>query len=68
MDEWQRIPAEIDNETDRRALTGILTAYGLEVRVVKIKKTNKGTPRRYVEYRDTGCGAAIITQQSVKTE
>lgn len=54
MSAWKRIPTEIDNESDRRTLAGILTAAGLEVRVVRIKETNRGTPKRYVEYRDTG--------------
>lgn len=54
MSAWKRIPVEIDNETDRRTLAGILTAYGLEVRIVRIKETNRGTPKRFVEYRDTG--------------
>lgn len=62
MDEqtWVRIPANIDNEADRRALTALLVAYGLEVRIVRIKSTNRGTPKRYVEYRDTGLAAPMI--------
>lgn len=54
MAKWVRIPANINSEDDRRTLAGMLTAYGLEVRIVRIKQTNRGTPERYVEYRDTG--------------
>ncbi|MBQ9460125.1 MAG: hypothetical protein IJU66_09370 [Oscillospiraceae bacterium] len=58
---WKRIPVDIDIDADRRTLAGILTAHGLEVRVVKIKETNRGTPKRYLEYRDTGCATPKIT-------
>lgn len=51
---WIRIPANITDEADRRALAAVLTAYGLEVRIVRLKTTNRGTPKRFVEYRDTG--------------
>ena len=46
MDEenWVRIPVHIEKEEDRRELCAILTAYGLEVRIVRIKPTNRGTP------------------------
>ena len=54
MAKWNRIPANINSEDDRRVLCGLLTAYGLEVRIVRIKETNRGTPKRFVEYRDTG--------------
>ena len=54
MAKWNRIPANITSEDDRRVLTSLLVAYGLEVRIVRIKETNRGTPKRYVEYRDTG--------------
>lgn len=54
MAAWKRIPISITEEADRRALAGILTAYGLEVRIVRLKTTNRGTPKRFVEYRDTG--------------
>lgn len=67
MSAWKRIPTEIDSDTDRRALAGILTAYGLEVRIVRIKETNRGTPKRYVEYRDTGLAKPkIIPSADVK--
>lgn len=52
MSEWTRIPAQIDSDTDRRQLAGILTAVGLEVRIVKVKLTPNGTPRRFVEYKE----------------
>ncbi len=68
MAAWKRIPVDIDIEADRRTLAGILTAHGLEVRIVKIKETNRGTPKRYVEYRDTGCAVAKITSPRVKTD
>jgi hypothetical protein len=65
---WVRIPANVTDEADRRALTGILSAYGLEVRIVRIKSTNRGTPKRYVEYRDTGLATPqIIPEVDVKT-
>lgn len=53
-EEWTRIPQSIDNDQDRRAMCGILTAAGLEVRIVKVRKTSGATPKRFVEYRDTG--------------
>ncbi len=52
MAEWVRIPAEIVHDPDRRGLTGILTAAGLEVRIVKVKFTKNGTYKRFVEYRE----------------
>jgi hypothetical protein len=52
--EWTRIPSAIVDEQDRRALCAILSAAGLEVRVVRIKRTKNATPQRYVEYRETG--------------
>lgn len=52
--DWTRIPLPIDAEADRRQLCAILTAAGLEVRVVRVKATANGTPKRYIEYRDTG--------------
>ena len=51
---WIRIPVPVVDESDRRSLAAILTACGLEVRIVRIKSTNRGTPKRFVEYRDTG--------------
>lgn len=51
---WIRIPTPITEEADRRSLAAVLTAYGLEVRIVRIKSTNRGTPKRFLEYRDTG--------------
>lgn len=64
---WVRIPANIDNEADRRTITALLVAYGLEVRIVRIKPTNRGTPKRYVEFRDTGLATPmIITEVDVK--
>ena len=60
MAAWKRIPANITDEADRRQLAAILTAYGLEVRIVRIKNTNRGTPKRFIEYRDTGLAEAKI--------
>lgn len=54
MARWNRIPANITSEEDRRVLSALLVAYGLEVRIVRLKETNRGTPKRFVEYRDTG--------------
>lgn len=53
-EEWTRIPQPIDNDQDRRAMCGILTAAGLEVRIVKVRKSSGATPKRFIEYRDTG--------------
>ena len=52
MNEWTRIPAQIESDADRRLIAGILTAAGLEVRIVKVKLTEKGTPRKFVEFRE----------------
>ena len=51
---WMRIPVPIPDERDRRELAAILTACGLEVRVVRLRLTPKSTPKRFLEYRDTG--------------
>ncbi|MGM9640543.1 MAG: hypothetical protein ACI3V3_04175 [Faecousia sp.] len=51
---WTRIPVPIPEERDRRELAAILTACGLEVRVVRLRLTQRGTPKRYLEFRDTG--------------
>lgn len=52
--EWTRIPVPIAAEQDRRELCCIFAANGLEVRIVRVKTTNRGTPKRYIEYRDSG--------------
>ena len=49
--EWTRIPAPVDSESDRRTLLGILGSLGLEVRIVKVRETARGTPKRYLKYR-----------------
>jgi len=64
-EEWTRIPQPIDNDTDRRAMCGVLTAAGLEVRIVRIRKTSGATPKRFVEYRDTGL-VRPITEREVQ--
>ena len=51
MVDWTRIPMEIPNEADRRTLCSILASIGLEVRIVKVKLTKGGTPKKYIEYR-----------------
>ena len=51
MDEWTRIPIPIEAETDRRTLTAILASIGLEVRIVKERKTKGSAYRKYIEYR-----------------
>ena len=51
MDDWTRIPLPIEAETDRRTMAAILASVGLEVRVVKVKLTKGGTPKKYIEYR-----------------
>lgn len=55
-EEWIRIPAPIESDTDRRMIVGILTAAGLETRIVKVKLTKNGSYKRYVEYRQQACG------------
>lgn len=62
--EWSRIPEPIDAETDRRQLCAILSACGLEVRIVRVRVTQRGTPKRYVEYRKNDIG--VITQQNAE--
>lgn len=52
--DWTRIPVPIADEKDRRELCAILSSAGLEVRVVRIRKSKNATPIRFVEYRDTG--------------
>ena len=51
MSEWQRIPAPIESEADRRELVAILTACGLEIRIVRERPTKSGSYKRYIEYR-----------------
>ena len=51
MNDWNRIPMEIANETDRRTLCAILASIGLEVRIVKERKTKSSAYQRYIEYR-----------------
>ena len=51
MTEWTRIPLPIEAETDRRTMTAVLASIGLEVRVVKVRLTKGGTPKKYIEYR-----------------
>lgn len=52
-DVWTRIPSPIDTEDDRRTLAAILTAAGLEVRIVRerVGSVKSGPFRRFVEYR-----------------
>ena len=54
MNEWNRIPVPIESEADRRALTSILAAHELEVRVVKERPTKSSAYKRYIEYRLPG--------------
>ena len=51
MAKWIRIPNPIDQEADRRAITGILTAAGLEVRVVMTRATSRTAYARHIEFR-----------------
>ena len=51
MADWTRIPVEITSETDRRTMTSILASAGLEVRIVRVKLSKSGTPKKYIEYR-----------------
>lgn len=52
MNEWTRIPAQIESDADRRLMAGILTAAGLEVRIVKERKTPTGSYKKYVEFKE----------------
>lgn len=54
MNEWFRLPAPIESETDRRQLVSILASAGLEVRIVKFRETQKTTTKKYIEYRKGG--------------
>lgn len=58
---WVRIPVAVPEEADRRTLCGLLTAIGLEVRIIREKDTNRGKPKRFVEFRHTGIDQPIIT-------
>ena len=51
MDDWTRIPLPIEAETDRPTMAASLASVGLEVRIVKVKLTKGGTPKKYIEYR-----------------
>ena len=51
MPEWTRIPAPIESETDRRALTAILVSAGLEVRIVRVRPIKGGAYHKHIEYR-----------------
>lgn len=64
-EEWTRIPQPIDSDQDRRAMCGILTAAGLEVRIVKVRKSSGASPKRFVEYRDTGL-VKPLTEKAVQ--
>lgn len=61
--EWIRIPREIPSDADRRALCSILCANGLETRIVRVRETLRGTPKRFVEFRT---GPEIFTPFGVK--
>ena len=51
MPDWIRIPVPIETEADRRELTAILAAAGLEVRIVKERPTKSSSYKRFLEYR-----------------
>lgn len=63
MMDWTRIPIALSDESDRRTLSAILVSIGLEVRIVKVQETQRGTPKRYIEYRDTGLAKAQRPQE-----
>lgn len=48
---WTRLPCPIPAEQDRRELCAILAANGMEVRIVRVRETPRGTPKRFIEYR-----------------
>lgn len=60
-DDFARIPAEIESEADRRTLCAILASCGLEVRIVRVRLTQRGTPKKFIEYRANG--NKIITEE-----
>lgn len=60
-DDFTRIPAEIESEADRRTLCAILASAGLEVRIVRVRLTQRGTPKKFIEYRANG--NKIITEE-----
>lgn len=51
MDEWTRIPLPIESDSDRRTMAAVLASAGLEVRIVKERKTKGSSYQRYIEYR-----------------
>ena len=51
MTEWTRIPLPIEAETDRRTMTAVLASIGLEVRIVKERKTKGSAYQKFIEYR-----------------
>lgn len=53
MEQWVRIPAEVKSETDRRDLVAILSSLGLAVRIVRVKMSPSGTPKKFVEYAES---------------
>ena len=67
MSKWKRIPVQL-TDADRRTVAGIFVTGGLEVREVRVKATNRGTPKRFLEYRDTGLTTPIITSTDVKIQ
>lgn len=50
-DDWVRIPAKIESDTDRRTIVAILAANGLEVRIAKEKPTKGSAYQKFIEYR-----------------
>lgn len=66
MASWKRIPVVL-SEQDRRTVSGIFVTGGLEVREVRIRETPRGTPKRYLEYRDTGLTDPKIPSPDGKT-
>lgn len=65
--EWVTIPVAIGEEKDRRDLAAIMTSIGLEVRILRVRHNNKGTPKRYIQYRYTGLDIPTITSSDGKT-
>ncbi len=51
VSQWTRIPAPIEAEADRRSLVAILAASGMDVRIVRVRLTARGSVKRFVEYR-----------------
>lgn len=58
---WVRIPCPIKDERDRRDICAALCVNNMETRIVKVRLTDRGTPKFFIECRD--CTAAKKTNE-----